>query len=59
MNIHTGKLLPTINYEESDPECPLDYVTNGVELIALEVALNNSFGFGGDDACLVVRRYRS
>ena len=59
MSIHTGKLPPTINYEEPDPECPLDYVTNGVESIALEVALNNSFGFGGGNACLVVRRYSS
>ena len=58
-SIHTGKLPPTINYEEPDPECPLDYVTNGAESIALEVALNNSFGFGGGNACLAVRKYRS
>jgi 3-oxoacyl-[acyl-carrier-protein] synthase II len=57
-SIYTGKLPPTINYEEPDPDCPLDYVTNGVESIDLEVALNNSFGFGGGNACLVVRKYR-
>jgi len=57
MSIYTGKLPPTINYEELDPECPLDYVTNGVESIDLEVALSNSFGFGGGNACLIVKRY--
>jgi 3-oxoacyl-[acyl-carrier-protein] synthase II len=58
MSIHTGKLPPTINYEVPDPDCPLDYVTNGPESINLEVALNNSFGFGGGNACLIVRKYR-
>ncbi len=59
MSIYTGKLPPTINYQEPDPECPLDYVTEGVESIDLEVALSNSFGFGGGNACLVLRRYES
>ena len=59
MSVYTGKLPPTINYEEPDPECPLDYVTKGVESIDLEVALSNSFGFGGGNACLIVRRYKN
>jgi 3-oxoacyl-[acyl-carrier-protein] synthase II len=59
MSIYTGKLPPTINYEEPDLECPLDYVTKGEESIDLEVALSNSFGFGGGNACLVLRRYES
>lgn len=59
MSIYTGKLPPTINYEEPDPECPLDYVTKGVESIDLEVALSNSFGFGGGNACLIVKRYEN
>ncbi|MBC8357441.1 MAG: hypothetical protein H8E54_00625 [Candidatus Aminicenantes bacterium] len=59
MSIYTCKLPPTINYEEPDPECPLDYVTKGVESIDLEVALSNSFGFGGGNACLIVRRYKN
>jgi len=59
MSIYTGKLPPTINYEEPDPECPLDYVTKGVESIDLEVALSNSFGFGGGNVCLIVRRYKN
>ncbi len=57
MSVNTGILPPTINYEESDPECPLDYVANGVESIDLEVALSNSFGFGGGNVCLIVKKY--
>lgn len=56
MSIYTGKLPPTINYEEPDPECPLDYVTKGVESTDLEVAMSNSFGFGGGNACLIAKR---
>lgn len=59
MSVYTGKLPPTINYEKPDPECPLDYVTKGVESIDLEVALSNSFGFGGGNVCLIVRRHKS
>jgi 3-oxoacyl-[acyl-carrier-protein] synthase II len=57
MSVYTGILPPTINYEEPDPDCPLDYVTRGAEEIDLEVALSNSFGFGGGNVCLVVKRY--
>ena len=59
MSVYTGKLPPTINYEEPDPECPLDYVTKGVESIDLKVAMSNSFGFGGGNVCLIVRRYKN
>jgi len=59
MSVYTGKLPPTINYEEPDPECPLDYVTSGVESIDLELAMSNSFGFGGGNACLLVMKYAS
>jgi 3-oxoacyl-[acyl-carrier-protein] synthase II len=58
MSIYTGIIPPTINYEEPDPECPLDYVTKGAETIDLQVALTNSFGFGGGNACLVLSKYR-
>jgi 3-oxoacyl-[acyl-carrier-protein] synthase II len=56
-SIHTGILPPTINYEEPDPDCPLDYVTQGAEKIDLVVAVSNSFGFGGGNVCLVVKRF--
>ncbi len=57
MSVLTGEVPPTINYEEPDPECPLDYLTGGVEEIDLSVAMSNSFGFGGGNACLVVKKF--
>jgi 3-oxoacyl-[acyl-carrier-protein] synthase II len=47
---------PTINYETPDPECDLDYVPNTAREMPLEVALTNSFGFGGTNGTLVFRR---
>jgi 3-oxoacyl-[acyl-carrier-protein] synthase II len=57
MSIATGGIPPTINFEERDPECPLDYVTSGAEYLKLEAAMSNSFGFGGGNACLVVNSF--
>jgi 3-oxoacyl-[acyl-carrier-protein] synthase II len=48
---------PTINYEFPDPECDLDYVPNQARKIKVETALSNSFGFGSNNACLILRRY--
>ena len=59
MSLHTGIIPPTINYETPDPECPLDYTTRGAERLELRAALSNSFGFGGGNACLAVKKYRS
>jgi 3-oxoacyl-[acyl-carrier-protein] synthase II len=52
-----GKVPPTINYENLDPECDLDYVPNKVREAKVEYALSNSFGFGGTNACLLFKRY--
>jgi 3-oxoacyl-[acyl-carrier-protein] synthase II len=53
--VRRGVLPPTINYQEPDPDCDLDYVPEGPrEAPDLEVALSNSFGFGGQNACLAV-----
>jgi 3-oxoacyl-[acyl-carrier-protein] synthase II len=57
MSVHSGIVPPTINYREPDPDCPLDYVTRGAEALAVRFAASNSFGFGGGNACLVVKRY--
>ncbi len=58
MSVYTNKIHPTINYENPDPDCPLDYVTKGVESVNLKAAMSNSFGFGGGNACLIVREWK-
>lgn len=52
-----GKVPPTINYESPDPDCDLDYVPNEMRLATVRAALTNSFGFGGHNAVLAIRRF--
>jgi 3-oxoacyl-[acyl-carrier-protein] synthase II len=54
--IDRGMLPPTINLDNQDPECDLDYVPNKARKADVEYALSNSFGFGGHNATLVIRR---
>ena len=53
-----GILPPTINLENPDPECDLDYVPNTARHQKVDVVMSNSFGFGGTNACLVFRSFR-
>ena len=55
--LRDGMLPPTINLEVPDPECDLDYVPNQARPADVEVAMNNSFGFGGHNACIVIRKF--
>jgi 3-oxoacyl-[acyl-carrier-protein] synthase II len=52
-----GIVPPTINLENPDPDCDLDYVPNCPRPADISIALSNSFGFGGQNAALVVRRW--
>jgi 3-oxoacyl-[acyl-carrier-protein] synthase II len=57
LSVSTGRIPPTINHEQPDPDCSLDFVTQGAESIELGAAMSQSFGFGGGNACLVAKRY--
>lgn len=56
-SIQENVLHPTTNYEYPDPECDLDYVPNVMREHNVDIALSNSFGLGGQNACLVLKRY--
>ena len=55
--IRDGVAPPTINYQTPDPECDLDYVPNTARQMKIDVALSNSFGFGGTNGSLIFRRF--
>jgi 3-oxoacyl-[acyl-carrier-protein] synthase II len=57
MSVRDGVIPPTIHYKEPDPDCPLDYVTRGAEKIELNAAISNSFGFGGGNVCLAIKKH--
>jgi len=57
MACRTGRIPPTINFSEQDDTCDLDYAHHGMVARPVSVALNNSFGFGGHNVCLAIRRY--
>ncbi|MHC1725147.1 MAG: beta-ketoacyl synthase [Syntrophobacteraceae bacterium] len=58
MGINASVILPTINYEFPDPKCDLDYVPNTARTLNHGIALSNSFGFGGQNACLCLSKFR-
>jgi 3-oxoacyl-[acyl-carrier-protein] synthase II len=54
--LHDGKLPPTINYREPDPDCDLDYVPNEARDVQVDVALSNAMGLGGHNGCVLLGR---
>jgi 3-oxoacyl-[acyl-carrier-protein] synthase II len=57
LTVYTGIMPPTINLEEPDPECDLDYVPNTAQKGSIKYAISNSFGFGGTNATLVFKKW--
>lgn len=56
--VRNGLIPPTINIENQDPECDLNYTPNTAQDARVDIALSNSFGFGGHNACVIVRRIK-
>jgi len=59
LSIRDQVIPPTINLDRPDPQCDLDYVPNEARQAKIEVALSNSFGFGGTNGTLVFSRFRA
>ena len=59
LTIHHGFVPPTMNLEQPDPECDLDYVTEGKRSLPLKNIMSNSFAFGGSNAVLIVGKYEA
>jgi 3-oxoacyl-[acyl-carrier-protein] synthase II len=59
LTIHYGRIAPTINLEYPDPDCDLDYVPNKPREAEVRIAMSNSFGFGGHNATIVLRKYEA
>jgi 3-oxoacyl-[acyl-carrier-protein] synthase II len=57
LSVQRNVVPPTINQEVADPECDLDYIPNESREAKVDVALSNNFGFGGHNACLVIRKF--
>jgi len=57
LTVSTGMIPPTINYKTPDPECDIDCVPNKARKHDVNVALNNAFAFGGNNSCIVIKKY--
>ena len=59
MAVKNDRVPPTINHENPDPECDLDYIPNESRAQTVEVALSNSFGFGGHNVTLAFQKFKN
>lgn len=58
LTLFNGILPPTINLENPDPDCDLDYVPNVAREVKINTAMSNSFGFGGTNGVIIMKRFR-
>lgn len=58
MTIKEGIIPPTVNYDTPDPDCDLDYVPNKARRQQVDICLSNSFGMGGQNCCVVIRKFK-
>jgi len=58
LSVKNNMVHPTINYETPDPECDLDYVPNKARAVEVNIAISNTFGFGGHNATIAIGKYR-
>ena len=57
MSVERDAVPPTINLDNPDPECDLDFIPNEAREVPVDVALSNNFGFGGHNACLIFKKF--
>ena len=58
LSMNRGMIHPTINYQTPDPDCDLDYVPNQARRVDVEIAISNGFGFGGQNATAVFKKFK-
>ncbi len=58
LSIKNNIIHPTINLDEPDPECDLDYIPHQAREVKIDLAMSNSFGLGGQNACIIIKRYK-
>jgi len=56
LSLSNNLVAPTINYEYPDPNCDLDYVPNKAREVEIDIAISNSFGFGGHNATIAIKK---
>jgi len=59
LTLQHGIIAPTINLEHPDPECDLDYVPNEARQADVRIAMSNSFGFGGHNATIILKKFEA
>jgi 3-oxoacyl-[acyl-carrier-protein] synthase II len=59
LSVHQDRVHPTLNLTNPDRKCDLDYVSEGQRSLSVGAAISNSFGFGGQNASILIKKYQS